>query len=115
MRADVRTGTSRLPPTRRSMSQPRDLPIRFDQAINLNAIPLPDKYFGMFLQDDWRLTSKLTLISGSAGTWTCEFATTTRCAARSNCRATSRCGAILDENPGVDWNNVAPRLGFAYG
>jgi hypothetical protein len=95
-------------------NNPATWPIRFDQAINLSAIPLPDQYFGVFLQDDWRLTDRLTLNLGIR--WDVDMRVrdndTMRRAFQLERNQPLR--AILDENPGVDLDNVDPRFGFAY-
>lgn len=95
-------------------ADPITWPIRFSQSINLAPLPLPDRYFGMFLQDDWRLTDRLTVNLGVR--WDVDMRirdNETMRKAFALPRNQSLKG-ILSENPGLDLNNIDPRLGFAY-
>ena len=92
----------------------RTWPIRFSQSINLEPLPLGDTYFGMFVQDDWRVTDKLTINLGIR--WDVDMRVRdneTMQKAFELPRNQSLRG-VLSENPGVDLNNIDPRLGFAY-
>jgi hypothetical protein len=68
----------------------------------------------MFLQDDWRITDKLTLNLGIR--WDVDMRVRddeTMQEAFALARNQSLRG-VLDEDPGLDLDNVDPRLGFAY-
>ncbi len=95
-------------------ADPRTWPIRFSQSFNLAPLPLPDKYFGMFLQDDWQLTDRLTVNLGIR--WDVDLRVRdneTMEKAFQLARNQSLRG-VLSENPGLDLDNIDPRLGFAY-
>lgn len=92
----------------------RTWPIRFSQSINLEPLPLPDKYFGMFVQDDWQATDKLTINLGVR--WDVDLRVRdneTMEQAFALARNQSLRG-VLSDNPGVDRDNIDPRVGFAY-
>lgn len=95
-------------------NNPATWPVRFSQSINLAPLPLSDKYFGMFLQDDWRVTEKLTLNLGIR--WDVDMRVrdneTMRKAFELERNQSLR--GVLDEEPGLDLDNVDPRFGFAY-
>lgn len=94
------------------------------------ALALQNTYFGFFVQDDWKLTPKLTLNLGLR--WDVEPGRTERFDRLTNfdARATPPLrapglnlqGALsfvgVAGNPrsqaNTDWNNFAPRVGFAY-
>ena len=111
-RAAGRAGSSPSRPMRTyDAGNPVTWPIRFEQAINLSAIPLPDTYFGMFFQDDWRVTDQLTLNLGVR--WDVDLRVRdndTMERARSSWRATQSLRPILDENPGKDLDNIDAAL-----
>lgn len=95
-------------------ADPRTWPVRFSQSINLAPLPLPDKYFGMFLQDDWKITNRLTLNLGVR--WDVDMRVRdneTMKKAFQLPRNQSLKG-VLSESPGLDLNNIDPRFGFAY-
>ncbi len=95
-------------------NDPRTWPIRFSQSINLAPLPLPDKYFGMFFQDDWQVSDHLTLNLGIR--WDVDMRirdNETMQKAFALPRNQSLRG-VLSENPGLDLNNIDPRFGFAY-
>ena len=95
-------------------ANPATWPIRFSQSINLAPLPLSDKYFGVFLQDDWQLSDKLTINLGVR--WDVDFRVRdneTMEAAFQLPRNQSLRG-VLEEKPGLDLDNIDPRLGFAY-
>jgi hypothetical protein len=95
-------------------NRPSTWPVRFSQSINLEPLPLPDTYFGMFLQDDWRVTDKLTLNLGIR--WDVDTRVrddeTMQKAFELDRNQSLR--GVLDEEPGLDLDNIDPRLGFAY-
>jgi len=89
-------------------------PTRFEQTINLLPTPLDNQYFGMFVQDDWRLTDNFTLNLGIR--WDVDLGVRdneTRREALALERNASLRG-LLEENPGVDLDNIDPRFGFAW-
>jgi hypothetical protein len=93
---------------------PSTAPVYFEQSINPPDTPLSDTYFGLFFQDDWRVTDKLTLNLGLR--WDVDMRvkdSETMEAAFALPRNQSLRG-VLDEDPGVNWNMVDPRFGFAY-
>jgi hypothetical protein len=95
-------------------SDPSTYPVYFEQSINPSAAPIPDKYFGMFIQDDWRVTKKLTLNLGirwDVDTRVRDNNTMERAFALPR-NASLR--GVLDEHPGVNLGMVDPRFGFAY-
>ncbi len=95
-------------------NNPATWPIRFDQAINLNPLPLPDKYFGIFLQDDWQLTDRLTINLGIRWDVDLRVRDSETMEKAFQLPRNQSLREILDESPGVDMDNVDPRFGFAY-
>lgn len=89
-------------------------PIRFDQAINLSAIPLPDTYFGVFFQDDWRLTDRLTLNLGIRWDVDLRVRDNDTMQRAFELPRNQSLRPILSDRPGKDLDNVDPRFGFAY-
>jgi hypothetical protein len=95
-------------------NNPATWPTRFEQAINLLPTPLDNQYFGMFLQDDWRVTNNFTLNLGIR--WDVDLGVRddeTRQAALAMPRNAPLRG-LLEENPGLDLDNIDPRVGFAW-
>jgi hypothetical protein len=93
---------------------PSTYPVYFEQSINPSAAPLPDKYFGMFAQDDWRITKHLTLNLGIR--WDVDMRvrdnqTMEEAFALPRNQSLS---PVLSEHPGVNYGSVDPRFGFAY-
>ena len=95
-------------------SNPVTWPIRFEQAINLSAIPLPDTYFGMFFQDDWRVTDRLTLNLGVRWDVDLRVRDNDTMERAFELARNQSLRPILSESPGKDLDNIDPRLGFAY-
>jgi hypothetical protein len=95
-------------------ADPSTYPVYFEISINPSARPLPDKYFGMFGQDDWRITKRLTLSLGLR--WDVDMRVRdnqTMEEAFTLPRNQSLRG-VLSEHPGVNFGSVDPRFGFAY-
>ena len=95
-------------------ADPSTYPVYFEQSINPSNAPLPDKYFGMFVQDDWRVAKNLTLNLGIR--WDVDMRVRdnqTMEQAFQLPRNQSLTG-ILNEHPGVNLNAIDPRFGFAY-
>jgi Carboxypeptidase regulatory-like domain/TonB dependent receptor len=95
-------------------ANPATAPTYFEQSINPASTPLPDKYFGLFVQDDWRLNDRLTVNLGIR--WDVDLRVRdnqTMEAAFALPRNQSLMG-VLDQNPGVNLGAIDPRVGFAY-
>lgn len=93
---------------------PSTYPVYFEISINPSAAPLPDKYFGMFAQDDWRVTKHLTLNLGlrwDVDTRVRDNQTMEESFALPRNQSLS---PVLSEHPGVNYGSVDPRFGFAY-
>lgn len=89
-------------------------PTRYEQGINLGGLPLSDTYFGMFVQDDWRVTDTLTLNLGIR--WDVDLRVRdgeTRREAFTLPR-NQPLRALISEDPGLDLDNIDPRFGFAW-
>ena len=95
-------------------SNPVTWPIRFEQAINLSAIPLPDTYFGVFFQDDWRITDRLTLNLGVRWDVDLRVRDNDTMERAFELARNESLRPILSESPGKDLDNIDPRFGFAY-
>lgn len=89
-------------------------PTRYEQGINLGGLPLSDTYFGMFVQDDWRISNSLTLNLGIR--WDVDMRVrdgeTRRLAFQQERNRPLL--AIVSEDPGLDLDNIDPRFGFAW-
>ena len=93
---------------------PSTAPVYFEQSIAPPDTPLSDSYFGLFFQDDWHVADKLTLNLGVR--WDVDTRVKdgdTMKAAFALDRNQSLRG-VLDEDPGINWNMIDPRFGFAY-
>ena len=96
------------------VSNPVTWPTRFEQAINLLPTPHTNQYFGVFLQDDWRVRDNLTINLGIR--YDVDLGVRDS-ATRNEALGLERNAALrtlLDEDPGVDLDNIDPRLGFAW-
>jgi hypothetical protein len=95
-------------------ADPSTYPVYFEISVNPTAAPLPDKYFGMFAQDDWRLTKHLTLNLGLR--WDVDMRVRDN-QTMQEAYALPRNQSlrpVLSEHPGVNYGSVDPRFGFAY-
>ena len=95
-------------------ANPVTWPVRFSQSINLQPLPLPDTYFGMFLQDDWQLTDRLTLNLGIRWDVDLRIRDNETMEKAFQLPRNQSLRGVLSENPGLDLNNIDPRFGFAY-
>jgi len=95
-------------------ADPSTYPVYFEQSINPSYAPLPDKYFGMFVQDDWRLTKKLTLNMGIRWDVDMRVRDNQSMEQAFQLPRNQSLKGILSEHPGVNLNAIDPRFGFAY-
>jgi hypothetical protein len=95
-------------------NNPITWPTRFEQAINLLPTPLDNQYFGFFVQDDWRIRDNFTLNLGIR--WDIDLGVRDN-ATRQAALAMERNAPLrdlLEAEPGVDIDNIDPRIGFAW-
>jgi hypothetical protein len=95
-------------------NNPNTWPTRFVQTVNLRPAPHDNQYFGMFFQDDWRLTDDFTLNLGIR--WDVDLGVRDN-GVRQEALALERNASLrglLEEKPGVDLDNIDPRFGFAW-
>ncbi len=95
-------------------NNPSTAPVYFEQSINPSREPLSDKYFGLFIQDDWRITDRLTLNLGVRWDVDMRVRDNQTMEAAFNLPRNQSLQGVLDQNPGVNLNAVDPRIGFAY-
>lgn len=95
-------------------ANPATWPVRFSQSINLAPLPLPDKYFGLFLQDDWQLTDRLTINLGVRWDVDLRVRDNETMEKAFQLPRNQSLRGVLSEKPGLDLDNVDPRLGFAF-
>jgi len=95
-------------------TDPSTDPVYFEQSINPSHAPLPDKYFGMFAQDDWRLTKKLTLNIGIRWDVDTRVRDNQTMEQAFQLPRNQSLRGVYSEHPGINFNAVDPRFGFAY-
>jgi hypothetical protein len=87
-------------------------PINYFQTFNLTKNPLPNRVFGLFIQDDWMVRDKLTINLGVR--WDVESRVRDNETQRAMLSRFPVLGRIMEEEPGIDLNNIDPRFGFAW-
>jgi hypothetical protein len=94
------------------VNNPATWPTSFFQTFNLRKEPLSNTYFGLFIQDDWRVRDNLTINLGVR--WDVDMRVRDNETQNAALARFPQLAGVLEANPGVDLNNIDPRLGFAW-